>query len=264
MNDISFLHKDLQKIVSRFIELSQEKGVKVDVSVTYRTEAEQDYYYAQGRLVPGDVITLRNHKNNYHCWGLAFDIEPLTDEEYEIIYPIAKSLGLEWAGHRKEFPNKMHFEYPIISLKELRLTYKNYTAFRQSWESNYTGSKYTSSITEGQMRAASMNTKLIESIQMACNSDGFRDKKKQILTITKQLDYPTLEALSNINLVKDKKYSIVKKVQIMLTKAGFSIVTTGKYDAQTTLCVNRFRIFNGLEPNGKIDKDFIIVLLSKI
>jgi peptidoglycan LD-endopeptidase CwlK len=59
MTDRNLLDLDptLQPLCRQFIDGCTAQGIKVGISVTYRSSAEQDAAYAQGRTAPGKIIT---------------------------------------------------------------------------------------------------------------------------------------------------------------------------------------------------------------
>jgi len=93
-------------------------GYRLRVVSGYRTPAEQDKLYAQGRTEPGQIVT--NLKGDdpkaMHCYGLAVD---LVDERrgYDIswseIGSLAKKLGMLWGGDWNSFPDKPHVQFMI-------------------------------------------------------------------------------------------------------------------------------------------------------
>jgi len=44
----------------------------------FRTKAQQDALYAQGRTTPGDIVTQAPYPRSAHCWGLAVDVARVT------------------------------------------------------------------------------------------------------------------------------------------------------------------------------------------
>lgn len=263
MNDISFLHPDFKQKLDQLKQACMEKDIQFKITDAIRVESEQNYKYAKGRTNKGQICTIGQYPNNYHCWGLAVDIE--TDNQYEEIAKIADILGIRWGGNNKEFQNIQHFEYPMETLKFLRLTYGSYKNFRLTWDKNYMESSSSNCIiTEPLLVSANKNDKYIKDIQTACNMDGFRTADRRILTISGTLDEPTLQVLSRVKFIEDKRYSLIKKIQILLSKIGYSIVITGKYDKDTKNTVIRFQRAQGLNPNGIPSKDVIILILSKI
>lgn len=257
MNDISFLHPYFTHKLNKLTEMCKEENIEFKIIDTYRTKQEQNYLYSQGRNSYGKICTQGMYPNNYHCWGLAVTIETEPDN-IENIGRLAESIGL----YLSDAYNSLTIEFHMETLKFLRLTYGEYKKFRLTWEPNYTQNMNTV-ITKPTMELASMNKKFIENIQMACNMDGFRARGR-ILSITGELDTDTMEALNNLKFEKNKSYSLIKRIQTMLSKIGFIIQVTGKYDYQTRQAISRLQIDNELTPNGQITQKVIVLILSKL
>ena len=260
MNDTTFLHPEFKHKILELEKLCQDNNITFKITDTFRTESEQNFKYVKGRLSFGKICTTGQYPNNYHCWGLAIDIE---SDHCEVIGRLAESIGLIWGGNNTEYKNINHLEYPMETLKFLRLTYGSYKKFRLTWDPMYSMDIATTIITDPLMIAANKNTQFIKDIQMACNMDGFRTKGKKILTISGRLDDETLDALSKVKMELNKRYSLIKKIQILLTKLGYRLVMTGKYDNDTKNNIIRFQRSCNLSPSGAISKELIIVMLSQ-
>lgn len=99
------------------------------ITQAYRTKAEQDALYAQGRTKPGKIVT--NAKGGYsnHNYGLSFDYVPLdgTRAIWDANNPlwskfglIGESLGLEWGARWKQLPDRPHLQYTFgLSINDL-------------------------------------------------------------------------------------------------------------------------------------------------
>ena len=57
MRDIALCHPRLQKLAAELIQKCAEQGLKIKIGETFRTVAEQDALYAQGRTKPGKIVT---------------------------------------------------------------------------------------------------------------------------------------------------------------------------------------------------------------
>jgi len=122
------------------MDLATAKGMKIVISQTLRTKAEQDALYAQGRTKTGNIITMVQCPSSLHCWGVAFDIAVIIEGKavwdtkyYDAIGPIGESLGLEWGGRWKNFVDRPHFQLPGYEVKELINKYSNPEQFFKSW-----------------------------------------------------------------------------------------------------------------------------------
>ncbi|WP_082055753.1 LysM peptidoglycan-binding domain-containing protein [Geobacillus kaustophilus] len=114
----------------QLISQAYKKGINVIITQGYRSIEEQNELYAQGRTKPGKIVTNAKGGYSYHNFGLAFDFAILNpdgsvswnvDEKWKRVAQIGKSLGLEWGGDWKSFPDYPHFQYTFgLSLADLR------------------------------------------------------------------------------------------------------------------------------------------------
>ena len=144
--DKTLLHPELQEIVKQFETRCKAAGLNVLVTETYRTKAEQDALYAQGRTAPGNIVTNCKYPNSPHCWGVAFDFcRNVRGREYDDsdgffkkCGEIGKSLGLAWGGDFRNFVDKPHLELkkflPNNSVKTLQAKYGTPDKFIASWK----------------------------------------------------------------------------------------------------------------------------------
>ena len=138
--DIRFLHPDLQVKAEELIEECKAKGIFIIVTQALRTKEEQDGLYAQGRTKPGKIVTKVKYPHSMHCWGLAFDIAVIRGGQavwdtaaYATPGQIGESIGLEWGGRWKEFPDAPHFQMPGANVNQLTKTYGTPEAFLKTW-----------------------------------------------------------------------------------------------------------------------------------
>jgi peptidoglycan L-alanyl-D-glutamate endopeptidase CwlK len=98
----------------------EQAGLKVLVTCTGRTSAEQAALYAQGRTTPGKKVTNAKPGQSFHEYGVALDLYPLvngkpdfsgTAPEWNEIAAIFKKHGFEWAFEWRKFKEKPHFQY---------------------------------------------------------------------------------------------------------------------------------------------------------
>lgn len=144
--DISLLHPELKAICQTFIAECKKQGLIVGISETFRTKAEQDALYAQGRTTPGSIVTNAKYPYSAHCWGVAFDIYRNdgkgayndNDGWFAKCGAVGKKLGLFWGGDFRSFTDKPHFELekymPNNSTKTLINKYVTPETFKKTWE----------------------------------------------------------------------------------------------------------------------------------
>lgn len=130
---IEDLHELMQPIVRDFLQRVDEMlgGYQAFITDGYRSNEEQNQLYAQGRSIPGNIVTNAKAGESPHNYGLAIDIAFRPDgsnkaewntEMYQKIQTLANELGLTWGGSWTGFTDKPHYELKnwrdIISRKE--------------------------------------------------------------------------------------------------------------------------------------------------
>lgn len=112
------LLKPIVKIkAQQLIDRCRDRGITLIITSTYRSNDEQNALYAQGRTKSGPIVTNAKGGESFHNWRVAFDVVELTDGipnwhcDWGKIGLIGESLGLEWAGRWKTFPDNPHFQY---------------------------------------------------------------------------------------------------------------------------------------------------------
>jgi len=140
MRDINLLHPELRPKALKLIELAKSKGIDIVISQTWRTKAEQDALYAQGRTAPGSIVTNVKYPNSLHCWGLAFDVAVIINGKpswiaahFDQLGPLGESLGLEWGGRWQNFPDKPHFQLQGVRVADLIKRYGTPENYKKSW-----------------------------------------------------------------------------------------------------------------------------------
>jgi peptidoglycan L-alanyl-D-glutamate endopeptidase CwlK len=139
------LREELDQILAEIDEVLTGRA-KCRLAYTYRTFAEQDILYAQGRKNPGKVVTQARGGQSYHNYGLATDIVLLVDKDkngsyesaswesnvdfdgdgradWQEVVNIFKHYGWEWGGDWK-FSDNPHFQKTLgKSINELLTAY---------------------------------------------------------------------------------------------------------------------------------------------
>jgi peptidoglycan L-alanyl-D-glutamate endopeptidase CwlK len=129
--NIEKLHPKVRNKATEFInKVEKELGIKLRVTSTLRTYAEQDKLYAQGRTTKGGIVTNAKGGQSNHNFGTALDVVPIvngqadwktTADTWNKIGTVGKSLGFEWGGDWKSFVDKPHFEMTFNnSLAQMR------------------------------------------------------------------------------------------------------------------------------------------------
>lgn len=114
---IEDLHPKFQPLARRFLDECQNAGHRLIITCGYRSIAEQDDLYAQGRTRPGKRVTCARGGQSWHNYGLAIDVVFIRDGKadwdgpWEEIGRIGESLGLIWGGRFKRLVDRPHFEW---------------------------------------------------------------------------------------------------------------------------------------------------------
>ena len=145
MRDIALCHPRLQVLAAKLVDECNKQGVKIAIGETFRTVAEQDALYAQGRTKPGNKVTNApgSTYSSYHQWGTAFDIyrddgQGAYNEAgnfFGRVGEIGVSIGLEWGGNWKSPVDKPHFQLPDwgSSTSGIKQIYASPDEFKKTW-----------------------------------------------------------------------------------------------------------------------------------
>lgn len=109
--------------VGRWLYEADHRDRTLIITATYRSVAEQQALYAQGRTTPGAIVTQLdgvNRKGNHnHLPSRAIDFAIMKNgsitwenAEYEKAGPYFRSRGLVWGGDWIGFVDRPHVELP--------------------------------------------------------------------------------------------------------------------------------------------------------
>jgi peptidoglycan LD-endopeptidase CwlK len=124
------LDDELNSLCQKWLAACQGAGLKVGISQTYRSSAEQDADYAKGRTAPGDIITnARGGESPHNCVdengdpaSCAFDFFiyandgsgkldwNAADPQWQKAIAIGESLGLVSGSTFHSIKDNPHFE----------------------------------------------------------------------------------------------------------------------------------------------------------
>jgi peptidoglycan L-alanyl-D-glutamate endopeptidase CwlK len=116
---IEDLHPRVAALCQAFITACAQRGIDIIITSTYRDNESQAALYAQGRTKPGKIVTKAGAGQSFHNYQLAFDFCPIVNGKavwsdtarFNQCGKIAESLGLEWAGRWRSFPELAHCQY---------------------------------------------------------------------------------------------------------------------------------------------------------
>ncbi len=117
-NSINSLNPHVTSLARKFLELTRVNNLDVRITNAFRSWDEQDRLYAQGRTIPGSVVTNAKGGDSYHNWGLAFDASPYENgkisndiNKYKKMGQLGQQVGLEWGGTFISIVDLPHFQY---------------------------------------------------------------------------------------------------------------------------------------------------------
>jgi peptidoglycan LD-endopeptidase CwlK len=115
------IHPGLASRARGMLDRCAQAGLALLITQGYRSYAEQDSLYAQGRTTPGRIVTNARGGQSYHNFGLAFDIvvlDAMGKAEWDEGHPgwtlaadVGRAVGLEWGGAWVQFKDLPHFQY---------------------------------------------------------------------------------------------------------------------------------------------------------
>lgn len=146
--EIKMLHPWLQYKIGLLKKDCEKAGIKLGIGECFRTAAEQDALFEQGRSKKGKVVTNARGSSfsSQHQWGIAFDVfQNIKGKEYEKkffckVAKLAKKRGLSWGGDWKSFKDTPHFYLPKWGNTpiELKLQYGTPDKFKKTWTKKVT------------------------------------------------------------------------------------------------------------------------------
>lgn len=243
--DISKLHPELQAKIAELKKLCEAEGLALGIGECYRTAAEQDALYAQGRTKPGAIVT-NGRGSNYgsqHQWGIAFDFfrnikgKEYTDYSFfEDVARLAKSIGLAWGGDWVSFKDRPHLYLPDwgSSVGVLKSKYGTPAKFMQTWNT----------IKETPVLGAELT---VRDFQKAALADGYA---LPIYGADGHWGAET-EAVARKALVK-REYPTQYHARTKLVQRVVGVEADGYCGAQTVKAVKAWQKSHGLTADGVV------------
>jgi len=118
--------------VREVIKEMHAQGVYIGISdPAYRSIAQQNALYAQGRTAPGKIVTNAKGGQSNHNYGVAVDLFQYSDDGNEAIWEVddnfkkiiaaMKAKGFKWGGDWKSFKDYPHFElYNVVDGEKIK------------------------------------------------------------------------------------------------------------------------------------------------
>ena len=122
------LHPDLKPLCEQWLAKCQQQSIGAFVTQTYRSVAEQDAMYAQGRTAPGKIVTNARGGHSAHNFAMpdgtpaakAFDFAikstgnelnwNVNSPEWKAAIAIGQDLNMVWGGSWKSIKDYDHFQ----------------------------------------------------------------------------------------------------------------------------------------------------------
>ena len=126
--------------INTMAEMLAQEGITIRVVQGLRTWAEQDALYAQGRTVPGKIVTNAKGGQSWHNYGCAVDCAPMNPDgtvDWDASHPqwkrmevVGVSLGLTSGANWVRLVDAPHFQltgpFPVGAPDEEAMqVYKN-------------------------------------------------------------------------------------------------------------------------------------------
>jgi peptidoglycan L-alanyl-D-glutamate endopeptidase CwlK len=118
------LHPQVQAKARDWLDACARAGLDILVTQTFRSHAEQERLYAQGRTAPGAKVTNARGGDSFHQYGVAIDFVPMRNGKpvwgtraaedwalWEKAGSLAEEFGFEWAHRWKTFRESAHIQY---------------------------------------------------------------------------------------------------------------------------------------------------------
>lgn len=114
---IATLLPEVRPLARALVHQAAGAGIQIKVISGTRTFDEQDRLFAQGRTLPGRIVTKARAGFSNHNFGIAFDIGVFEgtkylpeSPKYKAVGAMGVELGLEWGGNWKTIVDQPHFQ----------------------------------------------------------------------------------------------------------------------------------------------------------
>lgn len=277
------LNPVVREMGKQLVKLAHAQGVPVCITQAYRSKAEQDALYAQGRTKAGAIVTNAPGGYSNHNYGLAIDFALYTPSGKEVtwsesadydrdgeadwkeIVKIAKKLGFEWGGDWRGFRDAPHLEYTFgLSIAKLRAGHKPPNSKNGTMKPvtsvPVTGKMSTHKIVDGDtlIGIAKKYGASVDELQKWNGLNGTVIIKGKDLIVKKLKVKPAAKPASKeaiIDYPGSALYEGAKGMNVKNIKQiqnAVKVSVTGKFDAVTTKAVRAYQKRKGLEVDGVV------------
>lgn len=255
---------DVVRIVRDVIKEMHAEGIYVGIAQAFRTYAEQNALYAQGRTRPGSIVTNARGGQSNHNYGVAVDVfiypgtfaqakflEP-SDARMKKIVAAMKKRGMKWGGDW-DFKDYPHFELyaPVYGQKKPSLA-------------EVPAVKPSSSVYVVKDGDSLWKISKDKDISIA-NLKKFNNLKSDVIHVGQVLKLkasakavtkpkPSGDIVPYPGIVYYKGQTGMKKINIERIQRAVKAKVTGKYDDQTVQAVKEYQERHKLTVDGEFGK----------
>ncbi|KQS19189.1 hypothetical protein ASF99_04700 [Exiguobacterium sp. Leaf187] len=279
------LNPVVREMGKQLVKLAHAQGVPVCITQAYRSKAEQDALYAQGRTKAGKIVTNAPGGYSNHNYGLAIDFALYTPSGQEVTWSesadydrdgeadwkevvrIAKKLGFEWGGDWRGFRDAPHLEYTFgLTIAQLRAgkkppTTKNGT-IKPVTSVPVTGKSSTHRIVAGDtlIGIAKKFDVSVDELQKWNKLNGTTIIKGKELIVKKPAAKPATASGAKEAIVDYPGVALYQGAKGMKTEDitriqnAVKVPATGQFDAATTKGVRNYQKRKGLEVDGVVGR----------
>lgn len=137
------VHPKLREKIERMAVILEAEQLEFRVVQAFRTWAEQETLYAQGRTAPGEIVTRCRGGYSWHNFGLAVDCVPSKfppgqpyapdwrndHPDWKRMEAVGQTLGLEVGAMWRTFPDAPHFQlhhpFPVSPDEHVRQLFQS-------------------------------------------------------------------------------------------------------------------------------------------
>jgi peptidoglycan L-alanyl-D-glutamate endopeptidase CwlK len=127
-SSLNLLYYPFRQRLVKGLEIAAKYNIPPRLFEAFRSWPRQDGLFAQGRTVAGNIVTRASAGESYHNYGIAGDVvmfingkwtwEPI--DQYKLLGPIMENVGLDWLGHKGDYPHYQLKGVPsIYKLKKI-------------------------------------------------------------------------------------------------------------------------------------------------
>lgn len=120
----------VKDLALELIKRAYHEGINVQITSGYRSNAEQQKLYNQGRTTAGSVVTNAGPGQSVHNYGYAIDYVLVNEDgskaiwvvnkDWKRVAAIGKQLGFQWGGDWSKFPDPPHLDMGGLSWQQLK------------------------------------------------------------------------------------------------------------------------------------------------